>query len=145
MFAKAIVLANEEFYIEALNLFNKLGVEYFQDELADDALFNAGMCYFHLNLFEQAIKTFKQVIDTYPEAEIYQYEGCTSFGKTAAKCHYANLNCYLGLKQVDEALKELDKLKSYTESSYELTPLGEKISYTSLGQKALISYKQFQV
>ncbi|WDF55450.1 tetratricopeptide repeat protein [Mucilaginibacter sp. KACC 22063] len=143
-FAEATTLALDKFYIDAAKQFEEISQSYPEHELADDAMFNAGMCYFHLNSFEHAIAVFEEVIEKYPDAQIHEFEGGNSYGKTAAKCHYAILNSYLGLSKFEDAEAQLAKLNLYPDA-YELSPLGEKFSYEELGNKALQSFKKFEI
>lgn len=116
LFTNGLKHAQDEFFLDAINEFQILVDEFPDSELADDALYNIGLCYFEMNHFLKAIETYNQVINNYPDAIISILEGGKEFGKTAAKCHYAILNCYLALNELDNAKKELDKLKKYTES-----------------------------
>lgn len=144
LFIEALVLANGNFYVEAASKFLHIYEQSPDSDLADDALYNAGMCYFNLDLFERAIGLFELAIKNYPDADIWSYEGGHSFGKTAAKCYYAILNCYLGLANPERAKVQIEKLAAY-EDSYELTALGQKITYLQLGLNALDSFKQFDI
>lgn len=144
LFAEAALLAQQQFYVDALQKFNAFVTQYPESELADDALFNAGMCHFFTNSFEHALQIFNEVIEKYPDSTIHEFEGGNAFGKTAAKCYYAIINSYLGMAKFEDAQSIMEKLKHYTDS-YEITPLGEKITYTELAEKALATYSQFNI
>ena len=116
LFTNGLKHAHDEFFLDAISEFQILVDEFPDSELVDDSLYNIGLCYFEMNHFIKAIETYNQVINDFPESTISILEGGIEFGKTAAKCHYAILNCYLALNELDNAKKELDKLKKYTES-----------------------------
>ena len=116
LFTNGLKFAQDEFFLDSINEFKSLTVEYPDSELADDALYNIGLCYFNMQQFEKSIGFFETVINEYPEGTISILDGGNEFGKTAAKCYYAIVNCYLALNELDNAKKELDKLKIYTES-----------------------------
>ena len=116
LFTNSLKFAQDEFFFDAINDFNKLVEDYPDSELVDDALYNIGLCYFSIQQFERAIILFERVITDYPDATISVLDGGNEFGKTAAKCHYAIVNCYLALNDLDNAKKELYKLKEYNES-----------------------------
>ena len=117
LFVEAIKLTNDDFYIDGLHKFLEIVKQYPESELADDALFNAGLCHFHLKSFHAAIRIFKRVISDYPDGDIYNTSGNDrEHGKTAAKCHYALINCYLGLGELPLASQELGKLTGYSDS-----------------------------
>jgi TolA-binding protein len=85
-FTDGIKLASTEFYLDAIQKFNMLVNEFPESDLADDSLYNVGLCYFKLKQFEMAIETFEQVLSIYPEATISNLSNENIFGKTAAKC-----------------------------------------------------------
>lgn len=142
MFLDAVKLTGANLFIDALNKFIELSHQYPDSELADDALFNAGLCHFHLNSFPVAVNIFRAIIDNYPAADIYTYGNCREYGKTAAKCHYAIINCYLGMGQTENATAELKHLDRFPDSYIE-SGLGEKITFKELAQKAIATYSQF--
>jgi outer membrane protein assembly factor BamD (BamD/ComL family) len=139
LFVAAVNLADQGLFIDALYQFREIVRKYPASALADDALFNAGLCQFHLNAFEAAIGFFRTVINDYPAADIYTYGNYREYGKTAAKCHYAIINCYLGLGQTENAAGELQRLAAYPDA-YTESNLGEKITFYELAQKALLHY-----
>ncbi len=143
-FVEAIGYAGAGLYIDAINKFTQLINDHPDSDLVDDAFYNAGLCYFHLNSFDQAISNFKIVIDKYPNAGIYTFGDHKEYGKTAAKCYYAVINCYLGMGQYDKAVDELKKLAQF-QDSYVETAAGEKISFFDLASKAVSTYKQFAI
>jgi len=140
LFTEAIQLAKNEFYLDAISMFEKLAKEFNDSELVDDAFYNIGFCYFNMNQFEKAIELFKKVIHHYPEATISILDGGNEFGKTAAKCHYAIMNCYLGLGKEDLAMSSLNALDNYPDS-YVIIESGEKLSFKELAEKSISIFK----
>ena len=138
LFTNGLKFAQDEFFFDAINDFNKLIKDYPESELADDALYNIGLCYFSVQQFEKAIGLFEKVILDYPDATISVLDGGNEFGKTAAKCHYAIVNCYLALNKLDKAKKELDKLKRYA-TSYMLVE-EKKITFYEFTERAIKVY-----
>jgi len=95
-----------------------------------------------MNHFVKAIEIYNVVINNYPDSTISSLEGRGESGKTAAKCHYAILNCFLALNKLKEATRELQKAKEYPESFviYE----GKRITFYQLAMQALKTYNQIQ-
>jgi tetratricopeptide (TPR) repeat protein len=139
-FTEGLNLAKDEFYLDSINKFKMLIDEYPQSDLADDALYNVGLCYFKIKQFEQAIETFNQVITNYPDATISALDSGNEFGKTAAKCHYGIFQCFLLLGKVEEVNNELEKLKPFNQNTYILIE-GEKVSFEKLAKKMFIQFK----
>jgi len=141
LFTQAIQIAKDEFYLDAIQMLEQLIKEFKDSELVDDALYNIGLCYFNMNQFEQAIELFQKVIHQYPDATISILDGGNEFGKTAAKCHYATMNCFIGMGRMDLALDILNALDDYPDS-YVVIDSGEKKTFKELAHKALNLYKQ---
>ncbi|MBW4890752.1 tetratricopeptide repeat protein [Mucilaginibacter sp. HMF5004] len=138
LFAQAHNFTEHGLFTEAVKKYLDFVDEFPDSDLADDALFNAGLCYCHINMFGLAITTLNDVLSRYPDGEISTHNNC-EFGRTAAKCHYALINCYLATGRPDAATEELKKLRDYPES-YIISDLGEKITYYSLATKAISTY-----
>lgn len=136
LFTEAIKMAKDEFYLDAIKLLNQLTDEFRDSELVDDAIYNIGLCYFNMNQFEKAIELFQIVIRQYPDATISILDGGNEFGKTAAKCHYALMNCFLGLGKVHLAMDVLNSLNDFPDS-YLINESGEKVTFKELAHKAL--------
>ncbi|RYU91342.1 tetratricopeptide repeat protein [Mucilaginibacter terrigena] len=143
LFIDAVKMAEMNRFIDAINKFTEITHQYPDNHLADDAMFNAGLCHFHINSFNVAINMFRAVIANYPEATVYTYGNNKEFGKTAAKCHYAIINCYLGLAQPENAADELQKLSNYTDSYIE-SPIGEKIAFFDLAKTAIDTFSNLR-
>jgi len=133
-FTEGLNLAKDEFYLDSINKFKMLIDEFPQSDLADDSLYNVGLCYFKMKQMELAIQTFNQVIINYPDATISALESANEFGKTAAKCHYSCLFAYLELNNEEKAIKELAKLKTYNHNSYIIID-GNKLTFEDLAKK----------
>ena len=136
LFTEAIKMAKDEFYLDAIKLLKQLTDEFRDSELVDDAIYNIGLCYFNMNQFEKAIELFQKVISQYPDATISILDGGNEFGKTAAKCHYALLNCFLALGKVNLAMDVLNSLNDFSDS-YIINESGEKVTFKELAHKAL--------
>ena len=140
LFTQAIKKAKEEFYLDAIKMLEQLIKEFNDSELVDDAIYNMGLCYFNMNQFERAIELFQKVIHQYPNATISILDGGNEFGKTAAKCHYSTMNCFLGMGRLDLASDILNALDDFPDS-YLLVDSGEKRTFKELAQRALNIYK----
>lgn len=139
LFSNAIQLAKNEFYFDAIHILEKFIKEFEDSELVDDALYNIGLCYFNMNQFQKAIELFHKVIHQYPEATISVLDGGNEFGKTAAKCHYAIINCFLGMGMLDLALDRITALDDYSDT-YSLIN-GEKRTFKELAKRAIEIYR----
>lgn len=139
LFTKAMQLATDEFYLDAIGILNQLVDEFPESELVDDAYYDIGLCYFNMNQFQTAIEIFQKVINEFPEATISVLIGDKEYGKTAAKCYYALMNCYLGLNDRRNALAMIEELSNYKDS-YIINSLGDKIIFKEL---SVMAYKLF--
>ena len=138
-FTEGLSFAKDEFYLDSINKFKILIDEYPQSDLADDAMYNVGLCYFKMKQIEQAIETFNHVIINYPDATISVLDNGSEFGKTAAKCHYGIFQCFLLLGKEEEAKTELTKLTPFNQSTYILLE-GKKVSFEELAKEILNNY-----
>lgn len=136
LFTQAIQMAKDEFYLDAIKMLEQLTKEFTDSELVDDAIYNMGLCYFNMNQFERAIELFQKVIHQYPNATISILDGGNEFGKTAAKCHYATMNCFLGMGRLDLASDILNALKDFPDS-YIMSESGDKKTFKELAEKSL--------
>ena len=55
-FVEGFKLAESKFHVDAINKFKELVEKYPDSDLADDALFNIGLCNYCMNQFNQCIK-----------------------------------------------------------------------------------------
>jgi TolA-binding protein len=132
MYTQALKFAQDEFYLDAATQFQKLIDEFPDSELSDDAQYNIGLCYFTINNFQKAIDSFEIVIAQYPEGTISILDSGNEFGKTAAKCHYAIVNCYLALGNIDQARLHANTLNKF-DDSYVIND-DKKIFYSELAK-----------
>ncbi len=139
-FTEGLQQAQQEFYLDAINKFNVLIDEYPNSDLADDALFNIGLCYFKMKQLEQAIKAFNKVIINYPDSSISSLDNANEYGKTAAKCHYGIFQCFLLIGNEKEAQKELEKLKPFNQNTYILFQ-AKQVSFEELAKEMLNQFK----
>ena len=139
-FTEGLNLAKDEFYLDSINKFKMLIDEFPQSDLADDALYNVGLCYFKMKQFEQAIETFNQVITNYPNATISALDSGNEFGMTAAKCYYGILSSHLALGDINNAKSIIKELKPFNTNTYIIIN-NEKQSYETLAKELLIKYK----
>ena len=137
-FTEGLKLAKDEFYIDAIDVFNKLINDYHDSELADDALYNMALCFFKMNQFSKAIEFFNKVIHEYPHATISILDGGNEFGKTAAKCYLAIVNCNLAMGDVEKAKETADQISEF-ENSYILIE-DVKHSFYDLAKNAIQTY-----
>lgn len=135
LFTNAIQMAKDEFYLDAIQKLEQLIKEFKDSELVDDAYYNIGLCYFNMNQFEKAIELFQKVIHQYPNANISILDGGNEFGKTAAKCHFATMNCFLGLGRFDLALDIVNALDDYSDT-YVLID-GQKKTFKEIALRAI--------
>ena len=91
LFKEALEKADHEFYLDAIHTLEQLMDMFPDSELVDDALYNIGLCYFHMNQFEKAVEQFQKVIDQHPEASISFLERQNEYGKNRSqmplRCH----------------------------------------------------------
>ena len=130
-FTDGLKLVQKEFYLDAINKFQILIDEYPDSDLADDSLFNIGLCYFKMKQLELAIEVFNQVIINYPDATISPLENANEFGKTEAKCRFGIFQCFLLLGNQDKAKKQIEKLNKFNQNSY-IKVEGKKITFLEL-------------
>ena len=133
-FTDGLQLVKKEFYLDAINKFQILIDEYPNSDLADDSLFNVGLCYFKMNQLELAIEVFNQVIINYPDASISTLDNANEFGKTAAKCHFGIFQCFLLLGKQDDAKKQIERLKKLNQNSY-IVIEGKQITFLKLANE----------
>ena len=140
-FTEAIQEASQKFYLDAMSKFRIIIDEYPDSDLADDAMYNIGLCYYELNQFPKSIDTSKDLIKKYPEATITALENSSEFGKTAAKAYYLIIQCYLGMNNLDEAEHYFSFLKAYNDNSY-ISKNEKKYTFESLANKAIKTFKE---
>ena len=132
--------ANEKYFVDAINNFQALVSEYPESDLADDALYNIGLCYFEMNQFQKSIEILEKMIEIYPEATITALEGGDAYGKTAAKAYYLIVQCHIGLKDLLKAESILPLLAQFQDTY--LLKNESKIYFVDLARQTIERYKQ---
>ena len=61
--------------------------------------------------------------------------GRNEFGKTAAKCHFATMNCFLGLGRFDLALDIVNALDDYSDTYFLID--GQKKTFKEIALRAI--------
>jgi len=140
LFLEAFELASNQFYLDAIQKFKKLVDDFPDSDLADDALYDIGFCYFEMIQFEKSIQVLEQMVNKYPDGTITALENSNEYGKTAAKAYYLILQCYLGLGNPEKAQSFISILEEY-DDTYVLIE-SEKVSFASLGKNAIQLYNQ---
>ena len=139
-FTDSIQLAQNKFYVDAIHKFQGLINKYPESDLADDAMFNIALCYYEMCQFQKSIDTIEAMIEKYPESTISALEGGNEFGKTEAKGYYMNIQCYIGLSDVDKAKSYLENVKAF-DSSY-IMQGEEKLTFYDLSINAIDTYNE---
>jgi len=129
-----VALFQGGFVFDAVKKFQELAKNDRNNELADDALVNAGLCFMHMALYRDAIAQFTRVVQGYPDSTIAGVFGGQEVGRTAAKALLNRLRCYLLLGEVDSAKKDLEALKKYGDS-YVLNGGDGRKSFYQLAQE----------
>ena len=134
-FLQAVSLAQNGFMFDAVQRFCDIVARHKKSDLADDALFNAGLCFLQMRLHHDAIAYFTKVIQGYPKATIAGVGGAQEFGRTAAKAHLGRLRAYLALGDRESARKDLEALKAFGDS-YVVDAGGRRRAFHELGAEA---------
>lgn len=134
-FAQAVSLVSQGFIFDAVKKFEEIVKDDRGNDLADDALVNAGLCYMHMSLYRDAIAQFTRVIQGYPDATIAAVFGGKEVGRTAAKALYCRLKCHLVLGDTGAASADLENLKNYPES-HVVDDHGQKKTFYDLANEA---------
>lgn len=143
-FQEGVRLTSQGFYLDAIDQFRKLVAEHPEGDLADDASYNIGLCYFQLDQFELALEEFRKTIAAYPEATIDPGGPLQEKGKTAAKARLGCVSCLLGLGRLEEAKETLAKLKEYPESGVTGQD-GSFKTFHALGEELVAKLEEQQV
>ncbi len=117
-FEKAAQLQQSGKFEAARKEFHGLATRNPKSEIADDALFNVGECYFSEKRYQDAIETYQQVIDKYPKgskapnALFRQGAAFQAIGDTtAARIIYERLvEKYPGTPQAQAAEKKIKQM-----------------------------------
>ena len=133
-------MTKDKFYIDAIHQFQSLIKEFPESDLADDALYNVGLCYYEMCQFEKAIEVLEKMIEEYPDATITALEEGNEFGKTAAKAYYLIIQCYIGLDNLDKAESYIPIIEKYN-NTY-ITQDDNKVSFKTLAEIAINKFKE---
>jgi TolA-binding protein len=144
LFQEGVRLTSQGFYMDAIDQFRKLIAERPDGDLADDASYNIGLCYFQVNQFELALEEFHRTIAQYPDATIDPGKLQQEKGKTAAKAYLGCISCLLGLGRLEEAKEALARLKAYPESGV-LSQDGSFRAFHVLGEELIAKFERHQV
>lgn len=142
-FTEGLNLAKKEFYLDSIHKFNMLIDEFPQSDLADDSLYNIGLCYFKMKQFQQAIETFNQVINNYPNATISALDKENEFGNTVAKAYYSIINCHLLSDNIKEAEKIPKLLKDFNQNTFVIVE-SKKMTYEELAKNSIAKFKELK-
>ncbi len=132
--------ARDEFYLDAINAFKSLINDCPDSDLADDALFNIGLCYYHLKQFSKAIESYQNILKEYPDSTISALIETDEYGKTAAKALYNTIVCNLAESDLPAAQKNLELLKQYPDSY--VVKNDKKITFEQLALNIIDYYKE---
>jgi TolA-binding protein len=138
IFTEGLKQAQDEFFIDSIEVFHKLIDAYPDSELADDAIYNIGLCFFQMNQFVKAIEFFNKGINNYPDATISILDGGNEFGKTAAKCYFAIVNCHLAMGNLEKAKENAATIANFS-NSYVVVE-DKKQSFADLANNAINVY-----
>ncbi len=141
LFAAGVELARTEFHVDAIEKFKEAMAADPKGELADDAVYNIGLCYFKMSRFETALAQFRNVIEEYPDSTIADDPTTNEYGRTVAKAHLGMLNCYLALGQEDKAREALEALAQFDDSYVIQGPDGLKRTFCDIGRDLLEEYE----
>jgi tetratricopeptide (TPR) repeat protein len=139
-FTDAIQLVHDKFYVDGINKFQQLVNEFPESDLADDALYNIGLCYFEMNQFNQCIEILEEMIEQYPDATISALESENEFGKTAGKALYLIILSSIALDDKNKVEYYMKSINDYNDTY--MTNDGKKITFPELAQKAVKKFLQ---
>jgi TolA-binding protein len=145
LFARAVQLAQGEFYLDAIEQFRSLVEMEDAEGLDDDAAYNIGLCFFKMKAFQRAAEQFRRVIEEYPEATIAGEECPGEFGRTAAKAHLGLLMCALATGNRTEADAQLAALQQYPDSYVLEGEEQTRRTFHELGEELIENYDESTV
>ncbi|MEM7244740.1 MAG: tetratricopeptide repeat protein [Acidobacteriota bacterium] len=138
-FREALRLAASDLVTEAIAAFEKMIETWPKHDLADDALYDLGACYLHINQHDRAAACFERLIAEYPDAEIASEElGGREVGRTAAKAQLGLVATHLGRGDMESAKAAADALADDEVSKVRPTP-GVERSFHEVAQSLLLS------
>ena len=138
IFTEALKLAKDHFFIDAIQKFQKLVDDYSDSDIADDAMFNIGLCYYEMNQFQKCIKVMEEMIRIYPDATISTLEIGNEYGKTAGKAYFLIVQCYIGLGNIQKAEYYINYLENYLDTY--IIKGQKKITFLQLANESFNTY-----
>jgi len=141
-FLEAFQLAKEQFFVDAIQIFQKLVDDFPESDLADDALYDIGFCYYEMNQFQKSIEVLEKMVRKYPDGTITTLENSNEYGKTAAKAYYLIVQCNIGLGNIQKAESYLPILEKYTDT-YVLIK-SEKTYFAQLAKDAINAFMKLK-
>jgi TolA-binding protein len=137
MFVQALQHVEAECYVDGITSFRSILETEPSDSLADDAMFNIGLCYLKIQQVARAREAFSKVLSDYPDATIDHAPDQREFGRTAAKALLALVELSLAEGNRTQALEYADQLRDYSESYILMGDYGEKKSFLQLAEERL--------
>ena len=141
-FTDAFQLAQEKFYVDAIHKFQELVNNFSESDLADDAMYNIGLCYYEMNQFQKSIEILEEMIEKYPDTTITALENSNEFGKTSSKAYYLIVQCYIALGNINNAESYIPLLEKDT-NTYILKD-SVKFSFAQLARDAIDKYMEIK-
>lgn len=142
LFTDAFKAAQEKFYVDAIHKFQELVNNFPESDLADDAMYNIGLCYYEINQFQKCIEVLEEMIQKYPDATITALENGNEFGKTAAKAYYLIVQCNIGLGDIKKAKSYIPILQNYT-NTY-VVKNSVKFSFAQIAKDTIESFNKLK-
>jgi tetratricopeptide (TPR) repeat protein len=137
-FSETIELIKNGWYLDAIKILKRLIKEYPNSDFIKDALYNISLCYYETHQFKKAISNLKKIIKNYPDAPITESKFHNEHGKIIAKSYYLLINCYIGIKDIKQAVNIIPLIEKYNDSY--VVKDNKKITYLQLAKKALSTY-----
>ncbi|MBT6936925.1 MAG: tetratricopeptide repeat protein [Candidatus Marinimicrobia bacterium] len=138
IFVEAFKLVQGNFYVDAIHKFQDLVNDFPESDIADDAMYNIGLCYYEMNQFQKCVEVLEEMIEKFPDATITALENGNDFGKTAAKAYYLVVQCYIGLGDIQKAESYIPILENYT-NTYVMKD-SEKFSFAQLAKDSIDTF-----
>lgn len=137
MFLQALQHVEAECYVDAITSFRSIVETEPSDSLADDAMFNVGLCYLKIQQVARAREAFSKVLSDYPDATIDHVPGQREFGRTAAKALLALVDLSLAEANRTQALEYAEKLRDYSDSYILVGDSGHRRTFDQLAVERL--------
>ena len=141
-FLEAVKLFNENFFWDAIELFQDALSDGLEDKFVDDCFLNIAICYMQLNLFNEAQEFFLKAIDS---SKIYgdkiDSEGAV-YGKTSDRAKLGLIRILLAKNDVESAKESLklaqpEIMRGVTKGIFHKNNASRKISRLSARIKVI--------